>query len=324
MIKPLLFISFLILAAIQGFRWDVGTDFELYLNIFNSSPHITYSSDFVEIGYLYINKFFNILGLNFQSFLIIVAIIINFNFIKGSIVLSKDPISVFYFYVTTGIYFSTFNTIRQSIVVSVLFLSLTLIRDKKFLKFSAIVFLLFLIHRSALLAFSFIILYYIVISPILFFILSLIVITLINTSLSNVIIASLFNILPEKYLMYKEQIFIAEGIELINLLLPFLLMLFIIINYYRLIKLNFFNKFLINLFFAYFLLLVISTEYLLFYRVASYFQIAQILLLPQLLLLVRKKDRWILDVILVIAFSIFIIGKIILGHYGVLPYQTKL
>ncbi|WP_353479629.1 EpsG family protein [Priestia aryabhattai] len=314
---------YLTLSIVAGIRYYVGTDFQLYQGIYNNSNNIKYSSEFVEIGYIYINRMFYNFNLSFQFFLIIVALFINFNFIRGAYKYTNDVIGVLFFFVTTGIYFSTYNIMRQSIVVSILFICFSLFIKKRYTLFVAIMGLSFLIHRSI-----FIVLIILAVStiklrvnPLKFFLWSLAFVTLFVNFSSNNIVMKIFYVLPDKYQMYSSSIGNIGGINYFNLLLPSILLILVFIFYKKLISKNAINKFFVKIFFVFYLLLIISTKYLDFYRVAAYFEISQLILIPEILMLIKLKEKWFIDLCVVIVFSVFIISKLILGHYGVVPYN---
>ncbi len=319
----ILFILFLVISAIEGFRYKVGTDTPMYEAIYNNSLNTEYSSAFVEIGYLYLNKFFVMMGLSFQVFLLVTALFINFNFIKGFIKLKLDPFASLFFYVTTGIYFSTFNTLRQAIAISIIFCSLKLVIEKKYIKFTSLVFLSFFIHRSVFVALIIILLSRVIINPIIFIYLITSLFVVLNSPIIDELILWSFNYLPIKYSMYMDGILNDNGVKFFNLILPTFILIIVILGYKKFIKLNENNKLFINLYFIFYLCLIISTKFLLFYRISSYFEISLILILPSIALLFNYKDRRIIDIITVLIFVVYIVGKILLGHYGVIPYSVN-
>ncbi|WP_251629214.1 EpsG family protein [Niallia sp. MER TA 168] len=314
---------YIILSIVGGIRYNVGTDFELYESIFNRSTTIVYSSDFVEAGYLYINQVLFQLGFSFQFLLLIVSLFINFNFIKGSKKYNDDVLGFLFFFVTTGIYFSSFNIMRQAIVISVFFLCINLFINKKYLPFTLIMLSSYLIHRSIIIVLIIVFLCIIKtrIHPLRLFLTGLfIVLGIINFS-NNDLIMKLFFFLPDKYQIYSSSIGNLDGINLINLVLPTIILLLIFIFYNKLIIKNNKNFIFIRLFLIYYILLVFSTKYIDFYRVAAYFEITLLVLIPQILDLIKLKEKWFVDLVIVVLFSTYIIIKLLLGHYGVVPYD---
>lgn len=319
----IVFFLFLVISLIEGFRYRVGTDTAMYETIYNNSLHTIYSDDFVEIGYLYSNKLFMMLGLSFQVFLLVTALFINYNFIRGFIKLQTDVIASIFFYITSGIYFSTYNTLRQAIATSIIVSCLNLIIEKKYIKFFLIVCLSFLIHRSVFVALLIMLVSQITIRPVIFMYLITGIFVILKLPIIDNLIMGSFNYLPVKYSMYADQILNDEGVKLVNLILPTILLLIVIFFYEKLVKININNKLFINFFFLFYLCLIISTKFLLFYRISSYFEIALVLILPSIILLFNSRDRIVIDVILVFVFVTYITGKILLGHYGVFPYQSN-
>ncbi|MGG1593053.1 EpsG family protein [Terribacillus saccharophilus] len=323
-VKILAFVLYILLSIIAGFRYMVGTDFSLYQGIYYSSLGIVYSSNFIEIGYLYLNKIFLLIGFDFQFFLVFLALIVNGLFILGGFKLSRDPLAVIFFYVTSGIYFSTFNIIRQSIVMAIVFLLLVLLfKNRKYL-FTITTIPLYAFHRSVLVVISFALLFYASINPVLFLAVLLLVILVLYLPFINDLVLIIFNFLPEKYDMYANQILNSDGTELINLIMPTIILMFILTNYKKMVKLDTSTKGLINIFYVYYFIVLLSTKFLLFYRVSNYFEIIQLLILPQIILLFRGKDKKLVNVVIALCFITYIIGKLLAGHYGVVPYQFKI
>ncbi|MEE6133331.1 EpsG family protein [Priestia sp. GS2] len=319
----IILVLFLLISFIEGFRYKVGTDTAMYETIYNNSLHTVYSDEFVEIGYLYLNKFFVMMGLSFQLFLLATSFFINYNYIKGFIKLKVDTIALVFFYVTSGIYFSTFNTLRQAIATSIIVFSLNLVLEKKYFRFTLLVFVSFFFHRSVFVALLIMLLIRVTIKPVTFVYLVATIFIIFNLPIIDDLILGIFKFLPVKYSMYMEEIFSDEGVKLVNLILPTIVLIAVVLNYKKLLNINENNRFFINLFFIFYLCLIISTKFLLFYRISSYFEIGLILILPSIILLFNIKDRPIVDVFLVIVFVIYIIGKILMGHYGVFPYESN-
>lgn len=317
--KKYCIITYIVLSIVAGLRYNVGTDFSLYQNIYNDSLLISYSADFIEIGYLYLNKFFRVLGFDYQIFLLFLALLINYLFFKGFYILTSKNISSIFYYVTTGIYFNTFNIMRQSVVLPLSLFVIYYVKNKKYIFALIIILVGSLFHRSALVLLIILLFRKVHINPISYLSFLGLFIILLNHKILDAIILYSFRFLPLKYHLYIDQIFQKSPVNIINLILPTII-LFILILYNKNIKIN---NLILNIYYLYYFILILSANYLYFIRVANYFEISLLILLPQIENMYKKDDRWIVRFILFIVFSIYIIGKITIGHNGVYPYKFK-
>lgn len=119
------------LAVICGARDEVlGSDFIVYKNYFDNliSDGNIYN---YEIGYYWINYFFNIIGLSFHGLLFSLSFLYHFClfillfYLKEKV--GVNPGWVLFFYVTSGFYFwHSYTLLRQSLGISVFYLSITM------------------------------------------------------------------------------------------------------------------------------------------------------------------------------------------------------
>lgn len=145
--------SFLLVAVFLASRYNLGRDWDNYYRIFSS----VYQQEFEfgesrELGFLFLVRILNSLGLEFHSFIsvtaIITAILFYFAFKKEYWIL---PLSIFFFFVGQE-YSMVINTIRQGTAVFCFLNALRHIDDKKrpFLKFLLFIAIGALFHYSIL------------------------------------------------------------------------------------------------------------------------------------------------------------------------------
>lgn len=130
--------------------FSVGTDTIVYHEIYEWSAAAQYNGRF-ELGFFYLFKFFNWLGFEFKSVLVIIYTFI-FSVIHYSI-RKNNKLSAFSLFLFYLIYFIPLNTmLRQAIAISVVFYTLSL---KKNIRIKFILILLAsLFHYSAIIAVS--------------------------------------------------------------------------------------------------------------------------------------------------------------------------
>ncbi len=160
---PFVTITFVvaILTIVAGIRWNVGTDYPTYLDLYSkvdkkslqtSIAKIPQDFGFVFFQYILKNVFSNNLVIFFAtSFFTVFALFCGL--IKSNVRIS-DGFFVYYF---LGFYIQSFNSVRQSLAVSLIFLGYCLrISAVKLSYFFAAV--AFTIHASSFLAWIFLLL----------------------------------------------------------------------------------------------------------------------------------------------------------------------
>lgn len=141
------------LIILQGLRaQSVGTDTITYLQFFNSAKINdlqTVLDRRFEVGYNLFTKFFADIGFNEQMFLFAVSATI---LIPVAIFIYRHSTNVylsFYFYITFGFYAASFNTLRQNIAYGFILLSFKYIKERRFLSFLILVTIASIFHASA-------------------------------------------------------------------------------------------------------------------------------------------------------------------------------
>ncbi|HBY86121.1 MAG TPA: hypothetical protein DEO86_09620 [Colwellia sp.] len=145
-----LFIPFLIAAVFAGLRYDVGIDYQSYVDNFNYILK-GYPSDFEFINKLIIELIHSVGG-DVQVYFMFCAVLTNFfvyHFIKKhsqSVITS----SVLYFFITF-FFFASLNGVRQYLAIAIFLFSLRYILSKEIYKYAFIIVCASLFHTSAIL-----------------------------------------------------------------------------------------------------------------------------------------------------------------------------
>lgn len=151
----LIFLSFstIQLILLNGLRSEiVGADTTSYLIFFNNLKNQdmqTVLSGRLEMGFSFFSKLLVEIGFNERMFLFAVSAAI---LIPVAIFIYKNSYNVYlsyYFYITFGFYGATFNTLRQNIAYGIILLSFTYIKERKFLKFLIVIVIASSFHISA-------------------------------------------------------------------------------------------------------------------------------------------------------------------------------
>lgn len=145
-----MFAAFIVLLLPAAFRYELGIDYFSYQVIFEDIKN--YKEPLlggkVEPGYYFLNWVVAKLGLSFEYFVFVVAVVTyTFLFISYP----KQHKTLFHFVLWTTIYFFTFDKLRSILAGSVLlYASMIFLRDKNLYKYFAWVVVASLIHKSAL------------------------------------------------------------------------------------------------------------------------------------------------------------------------------
>lgn len=147
----LIVLSFIPLLIVSGLRYQVGTDYQSYINIFNQILN-TGSTTRTEVGYIILNKLVQIFSENPQSIIIITSLISYSLVYKTVYDLSPSVAFSLYTFITAALLFPSYNLIRQFIAVAISLYAFRFIyRDNK----KIVMYILFIIlaasfHKTAL------------------------------------------------------------------------------------------------------------------------------------------------------------------------------
>lgn len=139
-----------LLVVISGFRYEVGDDYNNYVNIFRVVEDY---AETIEIGFALLNEAILNIGGNVQMLMLVCAI---FTIVPIALVVNKEIPRFFNLgmsiYVYSYIYFEGMNTIRQALAMSLLLVAIYLLIKKKINPcfFGGLVVLGALFHTSAI------------------------------------------------------------------------------------------------------------------------------------------------------------------------------
>lgn len=327
--SKLFWLTGLILFLVSAIRYDVGTDYLHYGDIFYNIN--MGQSVYVENGYKYLNvivgKIFN--G-NVLGIYIITSLIIIFYFMKSikQNIEKKYWFFGIFLFICSGIYFSSFNLIRQYICIALLAYGIKLLINKKYIQYFLLVLFCSTFHTSALINIIFLIaiiylrkkrssrlLWIIYFLGLLFLIIDIRFIFQISATF-----------LPERWRWYLNSNFLNDknNIAILKQIVPNIIMGFILYNRSKILKYNInADIYIIGYLFCLFLTNCFSGVLLLL-RLSNYFDIYLVCLLPLFVELWNKKEnKIIVKYILIFYYLILTIVTIfIMGGYGAMPYQT--
>lgn len=155
--------SFFLLFFVSAFRGDFATDYNNYVYLFNFYNRFSFFDIFnlnfdQEIGYVILSRFIGVFSDNPVYLFAVTSLIILVSFYsqfkKHS---SYIWLSVLLF-VTIGSFYTSFNIMRQTLAVAIIFSGSTFLYERQFKKYFLVVLIASLFHKTAMIM---IIFYYI-------------------------------------------------------------------------------------------------------------------------------------------------------------------
>lgn len=126
-----------VLALISGIRYDVGVDWQMYVDEYAKMYNGDVSRDF-EIGYRLLEKAFCKMGFSTAYMMIFcISVFVTFSFARA---IEKNVEEKYWFFslalfVTTITYFSTMNAMRQFLAIAILLFGLEKLKAEKYWQF---------------------------------------------------------------------------------------------------------------------------------------------------------------------------------------------
>lgn len=310
--KIFLILAFVIPMLIGGLRYYVGTDYELYITLHRNN------SD-VDFGFQLINsvaRYFNSYQVMFfiYNFLTLLFVFLGLRSID------KKYRTFAYFCFLFLFYTSSLNIIRQMLAVSIVFYSYKYIVNKKFFKFLICVLVATCFHNTAIL---FVFLYILLNNTNKKIrILSLIILLLIVLRYEQLIIY-LGNIsILSKFVRYQDY----TGTKSFNnysFYLDLLIMFYILLFRKKLTEYDKDNKVYIYMYVISLILMLTGFSNPAVKRIANYFKMSEIILLPQIPHVCNNSKDKLLNYVLI---SVYLIGSFIVFAYvlrqaDIIPYN---
>lgn len=267
----------------------VGTDLLSYKNEFvNADYYLEKMIRSTELGYSYFNYFLHKTGLSFQVYLALISLIIVYVISKLFYLYSKNILLSYHLYVTIGLFAMTMSGLRQSLAISLTILSfIYLLKNRKKIFFlfvgiaywfhnSAIIFLIVYLIRKVTLSRKNAILIYILSASIYL--------------IKNYIAIFIFYVLPEKYIRYWEGTSqINPIVVIVSMIIPLACIFF-----WPSKSKNEESSHIVSVLFVIscinFIVHILAIEILMFERMALYFSIYTVILIPNIISGIADKN----------------------------------
>lgn len=144
-------IPYIAMAVVSGVRYEVGVDYENYIYMYKRIEQGLTTWNTNEVGYLWIVRLVQRIGGTQQLIFLIFAIMTSIFYYKFIYKMSDSFCLSTMLYMCLGpFYFSSYNTVREALAVSIVLYALTYL-EKDRIKYCMWVFIAALFHKTALL-----------------------------------------------------------------------------------------------------------------------------------------------------------------------------
>ena len=315
------------LVCIAGFRWKVGTDFGTYYATFEQIPNYTFSflfgntySDFIpyERGFSVLIWLIGVINKNPQ-FIIFITSLINIGLVVYTLKKYSEHFGLsIYLYITTMIYYSAFNGIRQWIASVIIFLALKYIFQRNFKKYLIFVIIASTIHISALIMIP---VYFIVaFKPFGKKMIMIVICFAVISMLLSPILSSLeVFTLGTRYESYTTIGSEDNGVNIFRVLVA-AVPVTISFVYYKRLKNDKESRYLINFSILNLLVLLLATQSTIISRFNMYFELYNLLLYPKLVNIFKQEEKYLFVFLIGIFFFIYMLLLLPVDS-NLLPYN---
>lgn len=309
---PIVNVIFILLALMAAIRAPiVGNDTQNYINLYNDVVNTQLYSDFLmryEAGYIWLNRMCGHVSKNPQTIIIVSAMITTIGYMYFFKKYSKSICLSIIMFICLRYYDQTLNIIRECIAICIILYSFKYILRRKFLQFCICISIAFLFHKTAII---FIFAWWI----------SKLRLTTRNLCLFfllSIIFAIQFGAIFQQLLMIFETYSYYDGGEyfgetrIATYLMLILQCLFfsiaLVIRKKYVSDINKDDNIMLLLWFCGICILLVSTQFNLLDRIATYFNVFSLVAFPNTISLIKKRtNKYILySGIIFVLFSYYI------------------
>lgn len=316
-------IIILSLTLVSGFR-KAGTDYYTYRYMFltQGSPNFLISEDSTEMGFTILCKILYKISNDPQIFFVVTSLIISVCMVMALKKYSKIFELSVYLYVTTFMYYASMNILRQWIATAIMFLGFRFLYERKWYIYFPIVIFSSAFHSSAIVM----ILIYFIVNHKIISVQNLVKCIILGGCflLYNQSIGIFFNFLETtKYANYMDE-FVKDGngVNILRVLVYLAPVLLVALMCKKLnLSVNIKNNIIFNLCLIGFLIMLLGAKHAYFARMCVYFEPYYLLLIPNLVLMFKGKERKIVYYIIMILYFLFSTLLLIRGESNIYPFR---
>ena len=312
-------------AIITGaIRYNIGVDYlptywASYIAVLNGRTRVTGSSVSIEIGWVWLNQFLQIFSESPIIFFVFTSVVI-YGLLFKYIYRTENKIALpILFFFLSGLYFSSYNIVRQFLALSIVMNGSKWLYGKKFIPYLCVCVLASFVHLSAIILLPMFFLSRWKLSRKGFFI------ALLCAMAGGPLIAYVMNVLLRntRYVYYLTSILYKIDADISGLVFGTIITIMVLFLYDRLKSQERFQ-----LFFAYLLcydvLLILSFFFPLANRISIYFKVPVFVnLLPEAIQAISRRNRGLVKAGIVVfmilaCYYLYVVREL----SGVFPYQT--
>ena len=156
--KRKVLIAFVVIFTLfWGLRWETGTDWEQFINVYEKSSwenifsfkRTSTGEGVMDYGYMFINAVFHEAGMPYTVFLLATSFVIQLCFFDMSTRFTNYPILTYILLMNVGVPFP----VRQTLSLAISRWSIRFVFEKKYLKFVLVALVATLIHKGSAIIF---------------------------------------------------------------------------------------------------------------------------------------------------------------------------
>lgn len=318
-------IALISLIVVSGFRYKVGTDYSQYSEIYTVFAPNSTVWDEEEPGFMALCKFLTNYSMDPQLMFLVTSIITNILIVltikKYS---TKFELSMF-LYITTFIYYSTMNGLRQWMAAAIIFSGYKYLLNRDFKKYIIFILIASTLHSSALIM---ILVYFIINNKTfskknLMIVVGFILATLCYSQFSDILFGILGN---TSYGHYEEVMGVGgNGVNPLRVAV-YLAPLLVSLIYYKKINPTEDEKvdILINLCILDTLIWILALQNIFFARLTFYFDLYFLFLIPRIVSMDEKEFNRLAYFTIVCGYFLFSYMLLVSGDSWIIPYNFKI
>lgn len=315
--KILIALAFLILWLLCGLRYGIGTDYFSYKNIYETIVKTKSNSVNMEIGFYLLCRFIGFFNADYKVFFLITSFLsIIFVYLRIILDSHSSDLSIIV-YLSSFSYFTTFNIVRQSIAMGIIFFGTRYLEKKQPIKYFIFLVIAILFHKTAIIGLAFYYIYYVRFNNVI----NLLII--ITAPIALIALKDQFlNLLKLTYPSYVSRFEITPEFSALRISFEMVLLI-ISIYYFKFLRNLSEGNALVNCQAIILVFNIISFLIPYAHRIIMYFTFLQTLLVPSILKSIKfKSDKVIIGTFFVIYYLLYIYYSIKINNSGeILPYR---
>ena len=317
--------AFTSMFLIAIFAYDSSADYRSYETKFYSIGRTGLLESFkwshFEFGFIIFNYIVHCIFGSYEVLLMICALVTYALICYFAVQHTSHPFFFIYLYCTMSYFYNSINMIRQMLALAITLAGYKYIKERKLIKFLALVLLASSLHATALILIPLYFLVNIKITP------KVVAVVLAAVFVAYMLFDVLLTIGVKIYPKYEIYLYKPEyntGYSVTAFFVPGIFFIIILFFRKRLLALDPDNNIAVNMYMISFVLtLFIVTKFGILDRFLAYPEIYLTVCLPQIIDCVKTKEqKWIVGAAIIIIGLVMSINLFMKGYYSIYPYRS--